>query len=101
MEAAALLPYLAVFAAVALAYPFWCPDGMMRAAGLALVGTIAAPFVLGFLLSPLIGSGGGLGFVLVFGVLALVVACAAIFAALGAAARHDWKAAARLSSNRS
>ena len=84
-----------VFGSAALTsalFGFFRPLRVFRTAAIALGAAIVGPFVIAFALSPLLGSGAGMGVALILYVVSALVATLAMSAALGAGVRHGWNA---------
>lgn len=71
------------------------PDRVYRRASLALAAALGLPIPLGYLLSPVLGDGAGLGVALLIYAAAGVTAAAALAAAFGATVRHVMNAAGK------
>ena len=71
------------------------PDRVYRRAGLALAAALCLPIPLGYLLSPFLGDGAGLGAALLIYAAAGVTIVAALAAAFGATVRHVMNAAGK------
>ncbi len=86
---------LILFALIGLgagAYGFLRPAGVLRAAAIALGVAIALPFAVGYLAAPFLGEGAGMGAAFILVALSAFIALCALCAALGAGARHGWRA---------
>jgi hypothetical protein len=90
-----MLGFLAFATCLALgaaSYGFLRPRGMFRLSALVLGAAIAAPFGIGYAVAPYLGDGAGMGVAFILYALAALLAAAAFFMALGAAAHHAWSA---------
>jgi hypothetical protein len=71
---------------------FLWPANVLRRSGWAIVCAVVGPFVVGFLISPFLGSGAGLGIVMIFAFLSAAIALGAVAAIAGAMSRRLWDA---------
>lgn len=92
MSVEAFLIMLAAAALAAGGSAFLRPRGVMRRAGLVIVLALAFPFIVAFVVGPLLGSGAGFGVALILYVVSGFAITLAVFALIGAGLRHGWNA---------
>jgi hypothetical protein len=82
---------LAVVLALAVGtVSFLWPANAYRRSAWAVAVAMAGPFVVGLLINPFLGSGAGLGVVLILGFFVAAILIGAGAAVVGATARHVW-----------
>lgn len=71
---------------------FFRPHRVILRSAIAAGCAIAFPFVMAFVLQPLLGDGAGMGVAAILVACSTIVLLAALAAAIGAGAHHLWKA---------
>jgi hypothetical protein len=69
---------------------FLWPANAFRRSAWAVVCALVGPFVIGFLIDPFLGSGAGLGVVLILAAFAAAILLGAFAAVAGATSRYLW-----------